>query len=192
MASNASSLYSDCFVTPKEKPKKEKAERKCEMNRSWKKSVILLLLLVYLESAQAVEIEPKGKAIAAVLGGGKDVRQKTISVDGKDVKVFYNKDKLAFLQEGLYPPNCTHTWVVGVDRAKNSVTEVRVVEMECPHAFPTKEVSFLSQFHGKSVKDANSLDKDIKNIAKATGSCKLAIDAVKSSLKGVDKLKGQI
>lgn len=163
-----------------------------------KKIVILFLMLAYLESAQAVEIEKKGKALSKVLGSTKGVSQKTISVDGKDVTVFYTKDsggkanKLAFVQEGLYPPNCTHTWVVGVDPAKKAVTEVRVVEMECPHAFPTKEVSFLSQFEGKMIKDAAKLDSDIKNIAKATGSCKLAIEAVKKSLKGAEKLAGQI
>ena len=159
------------------------------------KYLLIFMLMIQIETASAVEIEKKGKALSTVLGSTK-VSQTKVNIDGKDIPVFYTKgsdgkaERLAFVQEGLYPPNCSHTWVVGVEKGK--VTQVRVVEMECPHAFPTKEVSFLSQFEGKAIKDGANLDKDIKNIAKATGSCKLAIDAVKRSLKGAEKLAGQI
>jgi len=112
--------------------------------------------------------------------------------------VFYAKGadgkatRLAFVQEGIYKPSCTHTWIVGVDVASGSVTEVRPVEMSCPHAFPTKEDSFLGQFKGKAIADASKLDGDISVVAKATGSSKLAIDAVKKSLKTAKELQGQL
>lgn len=150
-------------------------------------------LLFLIEQAQAVQFEPKGKAIAEVLGTKQAFSKKV----GGDT-VFYAKGsdgkatKLAFVQEGLYKPNCTHTWIVGVDVASGSVTEVKPVEMSCPHAFPTKEESFLGQFKGKAVADADKLDKQIDVVAKATGSSKLAIDAVKKSLKEAKELKGQI
>jgi hypothetical protein len=148
-------------------------------------------LLFLLEQANAATFEPKGKAIGDVLGTSKAFSKKV----GSDT-VYYAKGgdgkatKLAFVQEGLYKPNCTHTWVVGVDASSGAVTEVKPVEMSCPHAFPTKEDSFLGQFKGKT--DADKLDKDIDVVAKATGSSKLAIDAVKKSLKEAKELKGQL
>jgi hypothetical protein len=72
------------------------------------------------------------------------------------------------------------------------VTEVLPVEMACPHAYPTKESSFLSQFKGKAIADADKLDKNIDVVAKATGTSKLAIEAVKKSLKGAKELQGQL
>lgn len=150
--------------------------------RSW---LTLFLFLLTLEHAMAVEFEPKGKAVAAVLGT-KKAKSKKVTVDGKEITAFYpaeGKGKIAFVQEGLYPPNCTHTWVVGIDAAKGTVTEIRTVEMECPHAFPTKEASFLGQFEGKGYADLAKLD-GVHTVAKATGSSKLAIDAVKRSIKG--------
>ncbi len=161
-----------------------------------KRSLYVVLLMVFLlEQASAVQFEAKGKAVAAVLGT-KSAFQKKITLNGKEETVFYSKGSdgkaeiLAFVQEGLYPPNCTHTWIVGVNAKKGTITEIRPVEMSCPHAFPTKEVSFLSQFQGKA--DAASLDKDIKTVAKATGTSKLAIEAAQKSLKGAKELKGQI
>ncbi|MGZ3694532.1 MAG: FMN-binding protein [Bdellovibrionota bacterium] len=162
-------------------------------NRTSLFTVICFVLLV--EQALAVTIQPKGKAIADVLGTSKDVSQKKLD---HDQMVYYSKGsdgkaaKFAFVQEGLYPPNCTHTWIVGVDAASGKVTEVRPVEMSCPHAFPTKEVSFLSQFKGKAIADADKLDKEIDVVAKATGTSKLAIEAVKKSLKSAQSLKGQL
>jgi hypothetical protein len=158
---------------------------------------VVLSFLFVMEQAMAVTFEPKGKAIADVLGT-KQAFSKKITLDGKEQTVFYAKGsdgkatRFAFVEEGLYKPNCTHTWIVGVDAASGSVSEVRAVEMSCPHAFPTKEASFLSQFKGKAIADADKLDKDIDVVAKATGSSKLAIDAVKKSLKGAKELQGQI
>lgn len=165
------------------------------MTRPRTSMLTALLFILLLEQAMAVQFQPKGKAIADVLGT-KDAFQKKVTVDGKELTAFYSKDsagkaaKFAFVQEGLYPPNCTHTWIVGVENGSGKVTEVRPVEMSCPHAFPTKEVSFLSQFKGKAIADADKLDKSIDSVAKATGSSKLTIEAVKLSLKGAKELKG--
>ncbi len=167
------------------------------MRHSGKHLLTVLFFVFVMEKAMAVQFEPKGKAIAAVLGT-KNAFQKKIQAEGKSETVFYSKgtngkaEKFAFVQEGLYPPNCTHTWIVGVDATNGTVTELRPVEMSCPHAFPTKESSFLSQFKGKAIADAGKLDKDIDVIAKATGSCKLAITAVKKSLKSAKELQGQL
>jgi hypothetical protein len=178
------------FIAPKKKSEKEN-QGGIMKSKSSLFTVICFVLLV--EQAVAVSFQPKGKAIAEVLGT-KDAFQKKLDQG----VVFYSKGsdgkaaKFAFVQEGLYPPNCTHTWVVGVDAASGKVTEVRPVEMSCPHAFPTKEVSFLSQFKGKAIADADKLDKEIDVVAKATGTSKLAIEAVKKSLKSAQGLKGQI
>ena len=158
---------------------------------------VALCTILLIEQAMAVSLQPKGKAIAEVLGT-KDAFQKKVTVDGKEQTLFYSKGsdgkaaKYAFVQEGLYPPNCTHTWIVGIDAKAGTVTELRPIDMACPHAFPTKEVSFLSQFKGKAIADADKLDKQIDVVAKATGSSKLAIEAVKISLKGAKELKGQL
>ena len=99
---------------------------------------------------------------------------------------------MAFIQKGIYEPNCTHTWAIGIDPKTGKVTQVRVIEMSCPHAFPTKADSFLDQFKGKGPADAATLDSSIATIAKATGSCKLATDAVKRSIVDFNQVKGQI
>jgi hypothetical protein len=148
-------------------------------------------------SALATEFEPLGQAVASALGT-KSAFKKSFAFEKKPLDVFYAKDaggkasKYAFIQKGVYEPNCTHTWVVGVDAKSGKVTEVRVVEMSCPHAYPTKTEGFLGQFKGKGFNDAEKLKTDVTPIAKATGSANLAIDAVRKSLKAASKLKGKI
>ncbi|GEM_PF-1093391 len=147
--------------------------------------------------AFATEFEPLGAAVANSLGT-KTAFKKSFAFEGKPLDVFYAKDaagkatKYAFVQKGIYAPNCTHTWIVGVDAATGNVSGVRVVEMSCPHAYPTKTESFLGQFKGKGLADAAKLKSDITPIAKATGSANLAIDAVRKSLVAASKLKGKI
>ncbi|MGZ3688516.1 MAG: FAD:protein FMN transferase [Bdellovibrionota bacterium] len=149
------------------------------------------------QQSHAVEIEAKNKAIVALLGTPKAFR-KSVSVEGKETELFYSKnaqgkaDHIAVIETGLYPPNCTHTWAVGINPASGAVTEVRVIEMGCPHAFPTRAGSFLDQFKGKGPADVAKLDSQIDMVAKATGSAKLATDAVKRSIIAVTKIKGQI
>lgn len=160
-------------------------------------TVAILVMELSRMSAHAAEFEPLGKAVAAVLGT-KSAYQMSIPVDGKVPKGFYAKDaggkatKLAFVQNGVYEPNCTHTWVVGVDAVTGKVSEVRVVEMSCPHAYPTKTESFLGQYKGKGPADAQKLKSDVVPIAKATGSANLTTDAVRKSIVTASKLKGKI
>lgn len=155
-------------------------------------------------SAYATEFEPLGKAVAAALGT-KQAFKKSFAFEGKPLDVFYAKGdgrspasatstatKYAFVQKGIYEPNCTHTWVVGIDAVSLKVTEVRTVEMACPHAYPTKSETFVGQFKGKGIADADKLKKEIAPIAKATGSSDLMVEAVRRSLVAASKLKGKI
>jgi hypothetical protein len=151
--------------------------------------LLLAIALIWLsmESALAVEVEPLGKAVMAVLGTSKAMKR-TVPSSAGETTVFVTKDasgkvsRAAFIQKGIYQPNCTHTWVVGIDGKSGKVTQVRVVEMSCPHAFPTKSASFLDQFKGKGPADAAKLDAEVSTVAKATGSSKLTTDAVKRSI----------
>lgn len=148
-------------------------------------------------SVYATEFEPLEKAVAEALGT-KSSFKKSFAFEGKRLDVFYAKDaagkanKLAFVQKGVYEPNCTHTWIVGVDPSSGSVSEVRVVEMSCPHAYPTKTESFLGQYKGKGLADAKKLKADIAPVAKATGSANLLTEAVRKSIVAASKLKGKI
>ncbi|MBC7692341.1 MAG: FMN-binding protein [Methylotenera sp.] len=167
------------------------------MKKMLTRSVLVILFLSQMESAHAAEFEPLGKAAAAALGTTKAFR-KTVNVDKRDVTLFYSKDasgqpeKYAFVEKGIYEPSCTHTWVVGVDAKTNKVSEVRVVEMSCPHAFPTKAASFLDQFKGKGPADVAKLSSQISTIAKATGSANLTTDAVKRSITAASQMKGKL
>jgi hypothetical protein len=144
--------------------------------------------------AQATEFQPVGKALQTVLGSSK-VFKKNFGA-GNDV--FYTKDgagkplKLAFVEHGTYPPNCTHTWVIGVDAATDKVSHIEVVEMGCPHAFPTRTASYLDQYTGKGPADAKTLVTQIDTIAKATGSCNLTSDAVARSITNAVKHKKEL
>jgi FAD:protein FMN transferase len=146
-----------------------------------------------MEQAKAAEIEPMGKAIMAVLGTPK-AQKKVVG----DTTLFYAKDAsghvttAAFIQSGVYEPNCGHKWVVGIDGKTGTVTQVRPIEMACPHAFPTKAASFLDQYKGKGPADAAKLDSEIATVAKATGSCKLTTEAVKKSITTYQQVKGTL
>lgn len=162
-----------------------------------KRLVAALGLTLALEQAQGAEFEKLGKAVQAILGTPKAV-QKKIPVNAKyTAHVIYSKsaagkpDKLAFIEKGIYEPNCTHTWAIGLDSA-GKVTQIRVIEMSCPHAFPTKTESFLGQFTGKGPADVAKLDGEIQTVAKATGSSKLTTDAVKRAITTYAKHKGQL
>ncbi|MEW6055322.1 MAG: FMN-binding protein [Bdellovibrionota bacterium] len=163
-------------------------------------AVSLLASLYVLESAHAASFENLEAAVLKALKvkSKKDAVQKPVKIDGKEEKIPYSKDKsgkpayYAFIEKGLYPPNCTHTWVIGIDAKTSKVNDVRVVEMSCHHAFPTKEPTWLEQFMGKGPADVATLDDDIDTIAKATGSSKLATDAVKRAITKAEKAKGKI
>ena len=151
------------------------------------------LLLIHLTS-YAGEFEKLGTAVERTLGT-KKAAKKTLKIDGKDTTVFFAKGKdgkatkYAVLQKGIYEPDCSHTWVVGIDAKSLAVDQIRVVEMSCPHAFPTKENSFLDQYKGKGPADVKKLKDEIGTIAKATGSSNLTTDAVIRSVKACEQLK---
>jgi hypothetical protein len=79
-----------------------------------------------------------------------------------------------------------------VDPSTQKIQQIRVVEMSCPHAHPARAHSFLDQFTGKGPADLKKLDQSISTIAKATGSCELTIDAVKTSIQVAQSLKGKL
>lgn len=155
--------------------------------------VVFLLLVIQIEVARAVEFEPLNKALLAVLGTPK-VQKKTYGPS----QVFYSKnaagkpDKLAVVEKGMYEPNCTHTWVIGLDSKSTKVTQIRVVEMSCQHAFPTKAGSFLTQYKGVGPAETKDLKKKIKTIAKATGSSDLTTDAVVRAITTVKSHWGEL
>ena len=158
-----------------------------------RKQLLVLVVLLYLEGAFAVEFEPLNQAIAKSLGTTK-ASKKATKIGNTPVEVDYSAGgaRMAFIEKGTYDPNCTHTWVVGVDGKSLKVTGIRVVEMSCPHAFPCKEASFLDAYKGKSPADIGKLDSQITNIAKATGSSELTTKAVKRSLTAAKSLKGKL
>jgi hypothetical protein len=134
--------------------------------------------------------------VEKALGTAKAFQMK-VSLKGKATTVYYAKNadgkpsRFAVIQKGLYEPNCTHTWVVGLN-AKAEVDQIRVIEMSCSHAFPTNEPAFLDQYKGKGPAEAASLKGKIHTIAKATGSSDLTTDAVVTSITVVEKLKGKL
>jgi hypothetical protein len=139
----------------------------------------LAVLWILSGDARATEFEKLGDAIAGALG--------TTQAFSKSVKgetLYYSKNpqgapsRVAVIEKGIYEPNCTHTWVIGVDLPKHTVSGIRVHEMSCPHAFPTRAAAFLDQFKGKGPQDLAKLHREIDTIAKATGSSKLTTDAV--------------
>lgn len=158
-----------------------------------KRSAAVVALFLYLDQAGAVEFEKMGSAVAKALKV-KKAKQASTTVGGKPITAYYAEGangkatRFAVVQKGIYPPNCTHTWVVALNAAAK-VEDIRVVEMSCTHAYPTKEQSFLEQFKGKGPADAKSLKASVQTIAKATGSSELTADAVVSSIQAVGNLK---
>lgn len=145
-----------------------------------------------LEQAHAVDLVPLGQALTKVLGTTKAFRK---SISG--ATYFYSKasdgkaDRVAFIEKNVWQKSCTHTWIVGVGR-DGKVTSVIAQEQQCPHAKPAAAASYLSQYSGKGPADVSKLKGDVNTIAKATGSCDLATDAVIHSVTTYQKIKGQL
>jgi hypothetical protein len=160
------------------------------------KFILILSLVFYVARARATEFEKLGDSIGKSLGT-KQVFQTKATVGSETISLFYSKDgsgkanKFAALQKGIYEPNCTHTWIIGLDKSAK-IDSIRVVEMSCPHAFPTREDSYLDQYKGKGPKDLATLKGQIHTVAKATGSCNLTTDAVIKSIKAVASVKGTL
>jgi hypothetical protein len=154
-------------------------------------TIAAVALWALIEQASAVEIEPMGKAVGTLLGTTKGVKQKKTKLDGRDIWVFYAGGKAAFIDKAVYPPDCTHTWAIGVD-GEGKITEIRVIEMKCPHAFPCKTASFLDQYKGKGPADADKLEDDVDTVAKATYTANYTTDVARRSIKAFQALKGQL
>lgn len=168
------------------------------MKISPQRSLVIALLLIRLEGAYGVEFEPLGNSVAKALKTDKvfPVKEKGRRLAVGGVPEFFKDDhgknskKIALIERGLYPPNCTHTWVISLDSKKLKVDQIRVVEMSCPHAFPTKEGNFLDQFKGRGPAEATKLSKLVTVVAKATGSSELTVKAVQSAIRRAEQKKG--
>lgn len=173
------------------------------MTRKLERSLSILALLVMLENqAQAVQLEPAGKALIAVLGTPKakpvkEAKKDPREAEQKELKAFYTTGsgakatKFAFLHTWIWEKQCSHGWVIGVDAKTSKVTEVRFIEMQCPHAEPVKKASFNEQFKGKGPADVAKLKDKVDTIAKATGSCMIAAKAVAQSIRLAAAWKGK-
>jgi hypothetical protein len=156
-------------------------------------------LILSIESARATEFEPMGKAVAGLLGTTKAFKKVVAGSNGVDASttVFVSKDasgradKLVFIERGIYQPNCSHTWAIGINAHTGTVEGIHVIEMSCPHAFPTHTDSYLEQYKGKGPADAAKLEGQIDTIAKATGSCNLTTAAVKRSIQSAQANTGK-
>lgn len=169
------------------------------MNYSKKLQSTLALGIVSLapSAAQATEFESLKSALENALGikGQKNktlatIYKKTYTLGKLKHDLYYTKDakgnavRFATVQKDLYKPDCTHTWVIGMKvKPAVEVEQVRVVEMKCKHAFPAKERSFLSQFEGKKIADAKTLDRDVGTVATATYTATYTTQAVIRALK---------
>ena len=164
------------------------------MNRTVGKTLYSTMAIIgiwtTLEASWGGEIEPLKSALISMLG---KVQVQHVGKDGADY--WFQKGghapRVVFIEKNVYPPNCSHTWAVGIDTKTGKVASVHPLEMGCPHGYPAKSTTFLSQFQGKSISDVKSLDS-IDTIAKATGTCKLAAKAVQSSITKYQKVKGKI
>ena len=149
------------------------------MNRNLSKLLTGSLLLLQLQAVQATEFESLKTALTKALGTSKAFQQKV----GKDT-VYYSKGadgspkNLAVVKKALYKPDCTHTWVIGLSTADQTVQQIRVVEMKCPHAFPTNKAFFLDQYKGKGPGDVAKLKDSVTTVAKATATSNFTTDAV--------------
>lgn len=185
------------FIHLRQNRRKSMSSQKTSISNKAKMLLAIGSLWLSVDRCKAVEIEPLAKSLQALLGTTK-VLKKTFDLDSKKkLDAFYIKDSsgkpeiAAFIEHGLYEPNCTHTWTIGVDAKTGKIREMRVVEMSCPHAFPTKEKSFLNQFKGKGISDAPKVKSQVHTIAKATGSSILAAEAIQRTLENFNRVRGK-
>lgn len=156
------------------------------MKRKLVHGALIALVIFMVERADATTFEQLGSAIGKGLGT-KKVKKKSFTNDkGSNVSFYYSSNdagqprKYACVEKGIYNPgNCTHTWVVIMNATTQQVTDIRVVEMSCQHAFPTRKASYTAQYKGVGPAEYKELKGKIKTVAKATGSSDLMTDAVK-------------
>jgi len=155
-------------------------------------AMAVISLWTLIETAGAGEIEPLKTALISILGRVQVQHEGSAGMDYWKPKGPVGKaTRVVFIERNIYPPNCTHTWAVGMAAKSGKVLSVHPLEMGCPHGYPAKSKDFLSQFQGKSYADIRTLD-NIDTIAKATGTCKLAAQAVKKSINEYQKVKGKL
>lgn len=170
------------------KTRRIKMKPKAQPNASAPKITAILAIIALwtqIERATATEFEKKGAAIGALLGTTKGVKK----VPGK-AEGYFTGNRVVFIEGGVYQPNCSHTWAIGLDKTTGAVQNIRVIEMACPHAFPTRAASFLEQFKGIGPRNIGKLES-VTTIAKATGSCLLTRDAVKHAIQGWTAARGK-
>lgn len=147
--------------------------------------MMIFFLIVKLEAA---EFESLATALTSLLGTTKAIKR-SIQVEGQTLDLYVPKaggSARAVVQKAVYPPNCTHTWVIGSNDGVR-VSEIRVVEMSCPHAFPCRTVAFLKQYLGKGPSNVDRLDRQVQTVAKATGSSELTTTAVRRAILAFDQ-----
>lgn len=168
------------------------------------RTLLLGIFLLSLDDCFASQFEKKEVALAKLLGKGKAFKR-VIALNSTDLDpkisggfhhdVFFTKSKdgkpktIAVVEKRTYEPNCSHTWVVGIDASTFQVRDIRVVEMSCPHAFPCREASFLDQYKGAGPAKLKSLRKEVTTIAKATGTSQLTTDVVITAISAARLIK---
>ena len=111
------------------------------MKRGLKVFAVAALIWIQLENAGAVEFESMKSAVPKLLGTPVALRKTVRNQD-----LYYAKDApkrkvIVAIEKGIYPPSCTHTWAIAMDAKTYKVREIHVIEMSCPHAFPTNSSS---------------------------------------------------
>lgn len=156
-----------------------------------KRYVCLIAIVFYVDQGFSVEIESLKSALKAALGPVKSATKQTVTHNDQTFDVYYDKAALvnyAVVQKRVYPPNCTHTWVVGINAKKKTVNKIRIVEFSCPHAKPATTASYFEQYMGKGPTDLESLKGSVSTIAKATATCDLTTDAVITAVQSIGEL----
>lgn len=159
-----------------------------------KRFIVLVILIMAIDQGMCVEVESLKSAIKATLGPIKAAAKRSVTHNNQTFDVYFDKTRptqFAVVQSRVYPPNCTHTWVIGLND-KAVVKNIRMVEYSCPHAKPATKKSYFQQYMGKGPADVMSLKSSIQTIAKATGSCDLTTDSVVTSIEAIAKVKSTL
>lgn len=153
---------------------------------------------VQIASAASCGFQKQGPALIGMLGTPKVSVKKVAQDQGATSEVYYAKgpngkaSKVAVVEKGMWEPGCSHTWAIGIDPGTGKVTEIKQIEMSCPHAHEICVSWFQDQFIGKGVAEMSKLEGSVKTVAKATGSSKIEATAVRRAVNAFQKLRGQI
>ncbi|MBI3294530.1 MAG: hypothetical protein HYZ71_07335 [Deltaproteobacteria bacterium] len=156
-----------------------------------KRYITFAAFTFYVGQGFSVEIESLKSALKAALGHVKAATKKTVTEKDQTFDIYFDKAALknyAVVQKRIYPPNCTHTWVIGIDALSKKVNEIRIVEYSCPHAKPATTASYFEQYKGKGPVDMSELKGSIQTVAKATATCDLTTDAVVMAVEAIGKI----